>query len=393
MAEPLDDNQQSIVEEAVQKFVDAQLRGEEPDIDEFVKKYPGLDRQIRENIRDLQKIDGLFDTIVRADTSEFDDTDAGLDLIGQKVGGFEIVEMIGRGGMGVVYLARDTKLDRSVAIKSMPAELQANSKARTRFTREAKLLASLSHPNIGVIHEIIEPTEGSAYLVLEYVPGQTLAEHMEQEPLRLKDTLSIGLQIAEAISAAHEKGIIHRDLKPSNIKITPDGRVKVLDFGLAKTAISKSTAAEPTVTQAGRVIGTPAYMSPEQARGKPMDRRTDIWSFGCLLYEMLTGHLPFEGETTTDILARIIEREPDWNLLPQSTPMNVRVLLWRCLAKDPHRRLQHMGDVVLEIDETLNMPPGKPSVSEPMDKVGRRQGWWLAIAFSMAGIIIGIIAA
>ncbi|MHC4581888.1 MAG: protein kinase domain-containing protein, partial [Planctomycetota bacterium] len=269
----------------------------------------------------------------------------------------------------------------------------ANSTARTRFTREAKLLASLSHPNIGVIHDIIEPAEGSAYLVLEYIPGETLTERVSREPLRLKDALSIGLQIAQAVSAAHEAGVIHRDIKPGNIKITPDGRVKVLDFGLAKTVVSKSVGAEPTVTQAGRVMGTPAYMSPEQARGKLMDRRTDIWSFGCLLYEMLTGHLPFEGETTTDILARIIEREPDWNLLPQTTPANVRVLLWRCLAKDPRRRLQHMGDVVLELDETLNVPPGKPSVGEPVVDKSRHLLWWLAAVCSFAGLIVGLIVA
>jgi serine/threonine protein kinase/Tol biopolymer transport system component len=387
-----DDNQQSPLDQAVQRFVDARLRGEQPDIDEFVKQYPELEHQIREKIRNLQRINTLFDSLVQTDESDFEEINAGQNLVGQRVGSFEIVEMIGRGGMGVVYLARDTKLDRLVAIKSMPAELQASSTARTRFMREAKLLASLSHPNIAVIHDIIEQTKGFAYLVLEYVPGETLAERMEREPLQLKEAFSISLQIAEAVSAAHEEGIIHRDLKPSNIKITPDGRVKVLDFGLAKTFVSKSATVEPTVTQAGRVIGTPAYMSPEQARGHPTDRRTDIWSFGCLLYEMLTGHLPFEGETTTDVLARIIEREPDWNLLPQETPSNIRVLLWRCLAKDPHRRLQHIGDAVLEIDETLNVPADKPTVAEPLVKVGIRR-WWPAVLFGVAGIGIGIIAA
>ena len=304
----------------------------------------------------FQRDRGLYRSDRRRSESDFEETASAQDLIGQKIGNFEIVELIGRGGMGVVYLARDTKLDRSVAIKSMPAELHASSTARTRFMREAKLLASLSHPNVGVIHEIIEPTKGSAYLVLEYIPGETLAERIAQGPLRLKDALWISLQVAEAVCAAHETGVIHRDIKPSNIKITPEGRIKVLDFGLAKTTVVKSATAEPTVTQAGRLMGTPAYMSPEQARGHPMDRRTDIWSFGCLLYEMLTGRLPFEGETTTDVLACIIERNPDWNLLPKVTPANIRVLLRRCLAKEPHRRLQHMGDVVLEIDETLSLP-------------------------------------
>ena len=386
-------NRKNEFEEALRQFIDARMRGEKPDLEAFVNQYPEFEDQIRQKLQSFRKIDALFDSLMQSSENEFAKPATGEDLIGQRIGSFEIVEMIGRGGMGIVYLARDTKLDRSVAIKKLPTELQASSTARTRFTREAKVLASLSHPNIGVIHDIIEPAEGSAYLVLEYVPGETLAQRMAQEPLRLEDALSIGLQIAEAVSAAHEAGVIHRDLKPSNIKITPDGRVKVLDFGLAKTAASKSVAAEPTVTQAGRVMGTPAYMSPEQARGKPMDRRTDIWSFGCLLYEMLTGHLPFEGETTTDVLARIIEREPDWNRLPQTTPANIRVLLWRSLAKDPRRRLQHMGDVVLELDETLNVPPDKPSVGEPTVKIIHRKRWWLGIACGLAGIIIGLIVA
>jgi serine/threonine protein kinase len=302
MEEKHKENPKHSSEEDVRQFVEAQLRGEQPDLNSLIARYPD--------------VNSLFDALGHAQETEFEDQNTMGDLLGQRIGKFEIEKVIGRGGMGVVYLAHDTKLDRAVAIKSMPAELQANSTARTRFTREAKLLASLSHPNIGVIHDIIEPAEGSAYLVLEYIPGETLTERVSREPLRLKDALSIGLQIAQAVSAAHEAGVIHRDIKPGNIKITPDGRVKVLDFGLAKTVVSKSVGAEPTVTQAGRVMGTPAYMSPEQARGKLMDRRTDIWSFGCLLYEMLTGHLPFEGETTTDILARIIEREPDWNLAP-----------------------------------------------------------------------------
>ncbi|MHC4539905.1 MAG: protein kinase domain-containing protein [Planctomycetota bacterium] len=311
---------------------------------------------------------------------------------GTQIGHFRIEREIGRGGMGIVYLAHDGKLDRLVAIKTMPAQLWANSVARTRFIREAKLLASLSHPNIGVIHDIIEPAEDSAYLVLEYVPGETLAERMVREPLRLNDALSMGLQIAQAVCAAHEEGVIHRDLKPGNIKITPDGRVKVLDFGLAKISVSKDASGEPTVTQAGRVMGTPAYMSPEQARGKPMDRRTDIWSFGCLLYEMLTGHLPFEGETATDILARIIEREPDWDRLPPTTPSSIRVMLRRCLAKESHRRLQHMGDAVLEIDETLTLPAAESGISEPVYGKTSRPLLWLAAACGCVGLIVGIIA-
>jgi serine/threonine-protein kinase len=393
MTGPNDNNRESPLDQAVQQFVDARLRGEQPDIDEFVKQYPELEHQIREKIRNLQRINTLFDSLVQANESDFEEPASGQDLVGQKVGSFEIVEMIGRGGMGVVYLARDSKLDRFVAIKSMPAELQAHSTARKRFTREAKLLASLNHPNIAVIHDIIEQDEGTGYLVLEHVPGQTLAERIAGKPLKLEDALSIGLQIAEAVSAAHEEGVVHRDLKPSNIKITLDGRVKVLDFGLAKTSVSRSATAEPTVTQEGRVIGTPAYMSPEQARGKSTDRRTDIWSFGCVLYEMLTGKVPFEGETTTDTIARIIEREPDWDRLPTTTPPNIRVLLRRCLAKEPRRRLQHIGDAVLEIDETLSLPAVEPPITAPMVGRVRLMPWRLTVICSVAGIVVGLVAA
>ncbi|MBL7187067.1 MAG: protein kinase [Phycisphaerae bacterium] len=356
MAGPISDNQEHSLRKAVRQFIDAQLQGQEPDIEEFVRQYPEFEDQIRQKVRNLQKIDTLFDSLVQVDEGDFEDTATGCDLVGRKIGHFEIREMIGRGGMGVVYLAHDTKLDRSVAVKSMPAELKSSATAQARFQREAKLLASLSHPNIAVIHEIVEEEE-SDYLVLEYIPGQTLAEQIAKGPLKLQEALTIALQIAEAVAAAHEHDVIHRDLKPGNIKITPDGRVKVLDFGLAKAVGGEPSEKPTTVTQPGRVMGTPAYMSPEQACGKPTDKRSDVWSFGCVLYEMLSGHPPFESETATEILARIIEREPDWNVLPQDTPNNIRVLLRRCLEKDPHRRLRDIGDAGIEINETLSSPP------------------------------------
>lgn len=365
MAEPFNDNQDSIIEEAVRQFIDAKSQGGEIDIDEFVKQYPGLENQIRENIQELKKINTLFDCLSQAGENDFQETASINDLVGKKIGGFEIIETIGRGGMGVVYLARDTKLDRSVAVKSIPVELQANETTRQRFRREAKLLASLNHPNIAVIHEIVEQDEGTSFLILEYVPGETLAERIAREPLTLEATLSIGQQIAEAISAAHENNVVHRDLKPGNIKITPDGKVKVLDFGLAKATQNLQTNEDSVITQPGRVIGTPSYMSPEQARGKPADHRTDIWSFGCIMYEMLTRHLPFEGETATDTLAKIIERQPDWEALPKQTPENIRVLLRRCLEKDPQRRLRDIGDAAIEISETLNLPKVVPPVTSP----------------------------
>ena len=356
-----DYNKERSFKEAVRQFVEAHLQGKAPDIEELVSKFPEYEHQIRQKVKEFRKVDSLFDTLVQADESDFEDAVIKDNLVGRKVGGFEIVEVIGRGGMGVVYLARDTKLDRSVAIKSIPAKLADDSTARMRFHREAKLLASLNHPNIAAIHEIIEQDEGANYLILEYVPGQTLAERIAREPLNLEEALSIGQQIAEAVSAAHEKGIVHRDLKPGNIKITPKGKVKVLDFGLAKASVSEGRSGEITVTQPGRVMGTPAYMSPEQARGKDTDHRTDIWSFGCIMYEMLTGRLPFEGETATDTLARIIERQPDWELLPSETPENIRFLLHHCLEKNQDERLGDIADAAIEIGETPNLQATRPT--------------------------------
>ena len=352
----MNDDQGTILEEALTRFMDECLQGKQPDVDEFVEQYPQCHAQLKMRLRDLLEIDSLFDSLVRADEVEFAAAATGHDLAGRKIGRFEISEMIGRGGMGIVYLARDTRLDRSVAIKSMPAELQADPDARIRFQREARLLASMNHPNIAVIHEIIEQEEGAGYLVLEYVPGETLAERIARGPIKLQETLSISKQIVEAISVAHDKGVIHRDLKPGNIKITPEGKVKVLDFGLAKCALSQDKSVDTTITQAGRFMGTPAYTSPEQARGKSTDQHTDIWSFGCIMYEMLTGHVPFEGETATDTVARILECEPDWQALPKETPMNIRTLLRRCLEKDPDQRLGNIADAAVEITASLTSP-------------------------------------
>jgi serine/threonine protein kinase/tetratricopeptide (TPR) repeat protein len=284
---------------------------------------------------------------------------------GGQIGPFRIEQELGRGAAGVVYLAHDTKLDRPVAIKSLPAELMENPKARTRFSREARVLASLNHPNIAAIYEELHETGGIGYLVLEYVPGQTLAERIAGARPKPQEALAIAQQIAEAVAAAHEHEVIHRDLKPGNIKITPEGKVKVLDFGLAKAPGGETADQRSTITEPGRIIGTPAYMSPEQARGQQTDKRCDIWSFGCVLYEMLTGKVPFEGETVSDTLAGILEHEPDWRALPQSTPANIQVLLRRCLEKDPRRRLHDIADAAIEINETLNLPATAPPVTTP----------------------------
>ena len=386
MATMDDNNKERSFEEAFRAFVEAQLSGKEPDIEEFVSKYPEYEHQIRQKVKEFHKVDSLFDSLVQADQSDFADISDEYDLVGKNVGSFEIVKIIGRGGMGVVYLARDTKLKRSVAVKSIPAELQTSSTARTRFRREAELLASLNHPNIGAIHEIIEQDEGANYLILEYVPGETLAERIAREPLKLEEALSIGQQIAEAVSAAHEKGIVHRDLKPGNIKITPKGKVKVLDFGLAKSSVKQDKNQSTAITQPGRIMGTPAYMSPEQARGKSTDHRTDIWSFGCIMYEMLTGKDPFEGETATDTVARILEREPDWQALPQETPENICVLLRRCLEKNQDGRLGDIACAAIEIKDTLTLPT---TATATKPKAPVRTLWRLAVAIGLvAGAIV-----
>jgi len=271
---------------------------------------------------------------------------------GSQIGQFRIERELGRGAVGVVYLAHDTKLDRSVAIKSLPAEVMGDPKTRSRFSREARVLASLNHPNIATIYDEFQETEDVAYLILEYIPGQTLAERITKKSLKLEEALSIALQIAEAVAAAHEHDVIHRDLKPGNIKITPEGKVKVLDFGLAKAVGGEAVDQQSTVTEPGRVIGTPAYMSPEQARGREADKRSDIWSFGCVLYEMLTGSVPFKGETISDTLANILDREPDWSALPDTTPANIQLLLRNCLEKEPRHRLRDIGDIAIAIEST-----------------------------------------
>jgi serine/threonine-protein kinase len=311
---------------------------------------------------------------------------------GSQIGHFCIEQELGRGGGGVVYLARDTKLDRSVAIKSLPPEVVDNPEILSSFTREARVLASLNHPNIATIYDEIEDSEGTSYIVLEYVPGQTLAERITKGPLKIEEALTIALQITEAVAVAHEHNVIHRDIKPSNIKITPDDKVKVLDFGLAKAIGGEVTDQQSTVTVPGRVIGTPAYMSPEQARGKPIDNRTDIWSFGCVLYEMLTAKIPFEGETISDTLANVLQADPDLQALPQNTPANIRSLLRRCLEKDPRRRLQHIGDAGIEIHETLNVPAIAPPIGAPSVAPPRSARWKIVALCMFVGLVVGAIA-
>jgi Tol biopolymer transport system component len=281
------------------------------------------------------------------------------------IGPFQIQRELGRGGMGEVFLAHDPRLDRQVAIKSLPPHLSSDPDRLARFQREAKVLASLNHPGIGAIYGL-EEAGGQQYLVLEYIDGETLADRLVSGAIPVDEALSIAKQVAEALEVAHEKGVIHRDLKPANVMVTPDGVVKVLDFGLARTAegapSSTSSPAAPdsptlqvrSPTIPGAIMGTAGYMSPEQARGKPVDKRSDIFSFGCVLYEMVSGVGPFPGETVTDSLGAILHREPDWALLPPQTPVRVRELLRSCLAKDRRNRLHDIGDARLELERALS---------------------------------------
>src|SRR6202163_2913798 len=270
---------------------------------------------------------------------------------GTKLGTYEVRSAIGAGGMGEVYQAHDTKLGRDVAIKVLPEAFARDPEKLSRFQREAKLLASLNHPNIATIHGL-EDSNGTSYLVMELVSGENLAERIKHEgAVPVEESLTIAKQIAEALEYAHEHGVIHRDLKPANVKLTPEGKVKVLDFGLAK-AFAGDTSTEdmgnsPTLSMAatmqGVILGTAAYMSPEQARGKAVDKRTDIWAFGAVLYELLTGKQAFHGEDVGDILAAVVKSEPDWSCLPETTPAAIRMLLRRCLQKDKTLRHRDAG--------------------------------------------------
>jgi eukaryotic-like serine/threonine-protein kinase len=337
---------------------------------------------------------------------------------GTKLGPYEIVSALGAGGMGEVYRARDTRLGRDVALKVLPGEMASDPQRMARFKREAQVLASLNHPNIAAIHGFEE--SGSVHaLVMELVEGQTLAQLLEtgkgksekgksaagtgfQFPISSFDFLPVAKQIAEALEYAHDHGIIHRDLKPANIKITPEGTVKVLDFGLAKALdvdpSSVNAASSPTfsptlsiaATQAGMILGTAAYMSPEQAKGKTVDRRADIWAFGCVLYELLTGTQTFTGETVTDVLAGVVRAEPDWSLLPETVSARVRELLRRCLIKDPKHRLQAIGEARIALEETIVAPVSSPTAmgTSPLQLEGARRAPLRSLSWAIAGALL-----
>src|SRR5215470_1989000 len=323
-------------------------------------------------------------------------------MIGTTLTHYRITAKLGEGGMGEVYLATDTKLGRDVAIKVLPASISRDSQSLARFEREAKALAALNHPQIAGIYGF-DADQGTHFLVLELVDGEVLSERLRRGPLPLKEALALARQIAEAIQEAHEKGIIHRDLKPGNVKITPNGRVKVLDFGLAKMEQSVRSEARSTIAQAaapdaptmpadrtqpGAVMGTPAYMSPEQARGQEVDKRSDIWAFGCCLFECLSRRKPFEGKTTSDLMAAVLKSEPNWDLLPKETPPAVLTLLRRCLEKEPTRRLSSIGDIALTLDETARDAAAPFSASSSPE---RPLASWLRPVLA-GGVVLSIVA-
>ena len=314
---------------------------------------------------------------------------------GSRAGTYDVLAKIGEGGMGEVWRARDTRLARDVALKILPESFAHDIDRLSRFQREAQVLASLNHPNIASIYGI-EESDGVLALVLELVEGPTLADRIAQGPVPLEEALSIAKQIAEALEAAHTRGVIHRDLKPANVKVRVDGAVKVLDFGLAKafdpgpdaSHISLSpTMTSPAMTRLGVILGTAAYMSPEQARGSVVDSRADVWSFGVVLYELLAGKTLFEGATVSDTLAAVLRADLEWGRLPSDLPPAARTLLRRCLQRDPKQRLQHIGDARIELEDLHQ----NPRMSAPAPQTPRRWGW-LGIAALLSAAVAGPLA-
>jgi hypothetical protein len=320
---------------------------------------------------------------------------------GTRLGVYEVAAQIGEGGMGQVYRATDTKLKRQVAIKILPPSLALDADRLARFQREAEMLASLNHPHIAAIYGL-EDADGGRALVMELVEGEDLSQRIARGAIPIDEALPIAKQIAEALEAAHEQGIIHRDLKPANVKVRPDGTVKVLDFGLAKAmespaanapSVSQSpTITTPAMTQAGMLLGTAAYMSPEQARGKPVDKRADIWAFGAVLFEMLTGKRAFAGEDVSDVLASVLAREPDWRLLPRGLPPVVGNYLKRCLHKDRKQRIRDIGDVLLALDGAFEAVAPDVAHSVAVARSVWRRALPVAVTAIAATLITGLAA-
>jgi serine/threonine protein kinase/Tol biopolymer transport system component len=321
---------------------------------------------------------------------------------GSRLGAYEVVSLLGEGGMGQVYRARDSRLKRDVALKILPDAFAADPDRMARFQREAELLATLNHPNIAGIYGL-EQVGGVRALVLEIVEGPTLADRIAHGSIPVDEALLIASQIAGALEAAHEKGIVHRDLKPANIKLTPEDKVKILDFGLAKTLepalatpadlTHSPTVTSPALTQVGMILGTAAYLSPEQARGRGVDKRADVWAFGCVLYEMLSGCRPFAGATLTEVLAAIVRDEPEWTLLPQDTPPAIRGLIKKCLRKDPGQRIRDIGDVRIEIEDArANQTPDEAAVDDRTRRKALARWVWASL-FGVFVVVAALAAA
>ena len=321
--------------------------------------------------------------------------DLGVDLIGTSIGVYHVTSLLGVGGMGEVYRARDTTLNRDVALKVLPTAFAHDADRLTRFRREAKTLASLNHPHIAIIHGLEQAGDVHA-LVMELVQGEDLSQRLTRGALPFDEALPIATQIAEALEAAHEQGIIHRDLKPANIKVRADGAVKVLDFGLAKaldsagvpSASPSETVATPAMTEAGMILGTAAYMSPEQARGKPVDKRADIWAFGCVLFEMLTGKRAFLGDNVSEVLASVLAREPDWARLPVTLSPVVATYIRRCLHKDPRQRIHDIADVRLALQGAFETPAPQTATPVTSSSKGARLAWVAVAAVGTVALAI-----
>jgi eukaryotic-like serine/threonine-protein kinase len=356
-----------------------------------------LRRDVESLLAEDARVQSFLETPALELARKMSGEDASQSMIGRQFGPYSVLSLLAKGGMGEVYSARDTRLGRDVAVKVLPPAFARDAERLTRFQREARLLASLNHPNVAAIYGM-EESGGLHCLVMELVPGETLAN---AGSLPLVKALTICRQIAEGLEEAHRKNITHRDIKPANIKVTPAGAVKILDFGLAKGQaggsseidLSELPQASTVATEDGRILGTPGYMSPEQVRGQTVDKQTDIWAFGCVLYELLTGVHAFQRESLTDTIAAVLEREPDWQALPPATPAAVRHLLRRCLQKDKDRRLRDIGDARIEIEEALagSTPAAEPSMAVSSTKRGWL-GWSIALVLAAALAAISVLS-
>ena len=395
----------------VQEICHAALSRTATDRTAFIQSVCGDDASLRQEVEGLlaheQRADGFLSEPLAAVAANVMGATPTMSLAGRRIGIYEVLSPLGAGAMGEVYRARDTELGREVAIKVLPPIFTSDPDRLTRFEREARVLASLNHPHIGAIYGL-ERLDASATpglappiaLVLELVEGDTLAERIgaRKSGLPLSEALAVARQIAEALEAAHEKGVVHRDLKPGNIKLTPNGTAKILDFGLAKIdGVSGSNTSHPPTltiggTHEGALLGTAAYMSPEQARGQVVDKRSDIWAFGCVLFEMLTGRMAFPGNTVSDHIAAILERDPGWAALPAATPSAVRRLLRRCLEKDSNTRLHDIADARLELNDAVGSTRDESRISTEAVRTLHR---WRAAAIGasiVASALLGILA-